>query len=50
MGRGIHLKTKKLEVEEIGEEELRELERLSKETLENGIPWEEAKKELGLKD
>ncbi|WP_460127642.1 hypothetical protein [Thermococcus prieurii] len=48
MGRGIHLKTKKLEAEEVSEEELRELEKPSKETLENGIPWEEAKKELGL--
>ena len=48
MGKETHLKTKKLEAEEISEEELRELERLSKETLENGIPWEEAKRELGL--
>ncbi|WP_169302027.1 hypothetical protein [Thermococcus gammatolerans] len=48
MSKEVHLKTKKLEEEEVGEVELRELERLSKETLEDGISWEEAKKELGL--
>jgi hypothetical protein len=50
MDEAVSLKTKKLAEEEVSEEELRELERLSKETLENGIPWREAKKELGLKD
>gem|GEM_PF-5130865 len=48
MSKEVHLKTKKLEEEEVGEVELKELERLSKETLEDGISWEEAKKELGL--
>ena len=37
-----------LEEEEVSEEELEDLEKLSKETLENGIPWEEAKGELDL--
>ncbi|MCD6372651.1 MAG: hypothetical protein J7L37_03785 [Thermococcus sp.] len=50
MDEGVSLKPKKLAEEEVSEEELRELERLSKETLENGIPWRGAKKELGLKD
>ncbi|WP_167912083.1 hypothetical protein [Thermococcus sp. 21S7] len=50
MDEAVSLKTKKLGEEEVSEEELRELERLSKETLENGIPWREAKKALGLKD
>ncbi len=42
------LKMRELEEEEISEKELKELERLSKETFENGITWEDAKKELGL--
>lgn len=37
-----------LEEEEPSEGELAELERLSRETMENGVPWEEAKKRLGL--
>ena len=49
MDEAVSLKTKKLAEEEVNEEELRELERLSKETLENGILWREAKKELGAK-
>jgi len=44
----LKLKIQEIEEEEVGEEELKELERLSKETLEDGISWEEAKKELGL--
>lgn len=44
----LKLKIQELEEEEVSEEELKELEKLSKETLENGIPWEEAKRELGL--
>ncbi|ASJ01105.1 hypothetical protein [Thermococcus gorgonarius] len=44
----LKLKIGELEEEEVSEEELEELERLSKETLKNGVPWEEAKKELGL--
>ncbi len=44
----LKLKMQEIEEEEVSEEELRELERLSKETLEDGISWEEAKKELGL--
>ena len=44
----LKLKIQKLEEEEVSDEELIELDRLSKETLENGISWEEAKKELGL--
>ncbi|WP_258084274.1 hypothetical protein [Thermococcus thermotolerans] len=44
----LKLKIQELEEEEVSEEELKELEKLSKETLENGVPWEEAKKELGL--
>jgi len=44
----LKLKMQEIEEEEVGEEELKELERLSKETLEDGISWEEAKKELGL--
>ncbi len=44
----LKLKIRELEEEEVSEEELKELERLSKETLKDGIPWEEAKKELGL--
>jgi len=44
----LKLKVKELEEEEVSEEELEELEKLSKETLKNGIPWEEAKKELGF--
>ena len=44
----LKLKVMELEEEEVSEEELEDLEKLSKETLENGIPWEEAKEELGL--
>ena len=44
----LKLKISELEEEDVDEEELRELEKLSKETLEKGIPWEEAKKELDL--
>ena len=44
----LKLKIRELEEEEVSEEELKELERLSRETLKDGIPWEEAKKELGL--
>ncbi|WP_048152255.1 hypothetical protein [Thermococcus cleftensis] len=44
----LKLKMEELDEEELGDEELEELENLSRETLENGIPWEEAKKELGL--
>ncbi|WP_297497521.1 hypothetical protein [Thermococcus sp.] len=44
----LKLKIGGLGEEEVSEEELKELERLSKETLKNGIPWEEAKRELGL--
>ncbi|WP_297466821.1 hypothetical protein [Thermococcus sp.] len=43
----LKLKISELEEEDVDEEELRELEKLSKGTLEKGIPWEEAKKELG---
>jgi len=50
MDKAVSLKTKKLAEEEVSEEELKELERLSKKTLKNGIPWRGAKKELGLKD
>jgi len=44
----LKLKMEGLDEEELGDEELEELENLSRETLEKGIPWEEAKKELGL--
>ena len=44
----LKLKIRELEEEEVSEEELKELERLSMETLKEGIPWEEARKELGL--
>jgi len=44
----LKLKIQELEEEETSNEELRELEKLSKETLKSGIPWEEARKELGL--
>ncbi|MDV3104246.1 hypothetical protein [Thermococcus waiotapuensis] len=44
----LKLKIGRLEEEEVSEEELEELERLSRETLKNGVPWEEAKKELDL--
>ncbi|WP_167715034.1 MULTISPECIES: hypothetical protein [unclassified Thermococcus] len=44
----LKLKMEELDEEELGDEELEELENLSRETLEKGIPWEEAKKELGL--
>lgn len=44
----LKLKARELEEEELSEEELKELEKLSKETLENGVPWEKAKEELGL--
>jgi hypothetical protein len=44
----LKLKIQELEEEEITNEELEELERLSKEARESGIPWEEAKKELGM--
>lgn len=45
----LKLKIQNLEEEELSEGgELAELERLSRETMENGVPWEEAKKRLGL--
>ncbi len=44
----LKLKVMELEEEEVSGEELEELEELSRETLEEGIPWEEAKNELGL--
>ena len=44
----LKLKIQELEEEEVTDEELKELERLSKEARESGIPWEKAKKELGL--
>ena len=44
----LKLKIQELEEEEVTDGELEELERLSKEARESGIPWEEAKKELGL--
>ena len=45
----LKLKMQEIEEEEVSEEELRELKRLSKETLEDGISWEEARNGLGLK-
>ncbi|ASJ09351.1 hypothetical protein A3L11_08955 [Thermococcus siculi] len=44
----LKLKIRELEEEEVTNEELEELERLSKEARENGIPWEEAKKVVGF--
>ncbi|RLI86060.1 MAG: hypothetical protein DRO98_05930 [Archaeoglobales archaeon] len=37
-----------IQEEEVSREEVEELDELSRETRENGIPWEKLKTELGL--
>mgnify|MGYP000182652284 CR=1 FL=1 len=37
-----------IQEEEVSREEVEELDELSRETRENGIPWEKLKAELGL--
>ena len=44
----IELKISALDEEEITPQELEEISRLVEETLREGIPWDQAKREIGL--